>query len=40
MGKKGLHNILETVIFSVPIIIGKNFSKFKEAFDLEKKEVF
>ena len=41
MGKKGLHNILEPAIFSVPIIIGKNFSKFKEAFDLvQKKSVF
>ena len=37
MGKKGLHNILEPAIFSVPIIIGKNFSKFKEAFDLVRK---
>jgi len=41
MGKKGLHNILEPAIFGVPIIIGKNFSKFKEAFDLvEKRSVF
>ena len=37
MGKKGLHNILEPAIFGVPIIIGKNFSKFKEAFDLVRK---
>ena len=41
MGKKGLHNILEPAIFGVPTIIGKNFSKFKEAFDLvEKRSVF
>ena len=37
MGKKGLHNILEPAIFGVPIIIGKNFSKFKEAFELVQK---
>ena len=41
MGKKGLHNILEPAIFGVPIIIGKNFSKFKEAFELvQKRSVF
>ena len=37
MGKKGLHNILEPAVFGVPIIIGKNYSKFKEASDLVKK---
>ena len=41
LGKKGLHNILEPAIFGVPIIIGKNFSKFKEAFELvQKRSVF
>ena len=31
MGNTGLHNILEAAVFSMPIIIGKNFSKFPEA---------
>jgi len=31
MGKTGLHNILEPAVFGVPIIIGKNHSKFPEA---------
>jgi 3-deoxy-D-manno-octulosonic-acid transferase len=31
MGTTGLHNILEAATFGVPIIIGKNFSKFPEA---------
>jgi len=30
-GTSGLHNILEPATFGVPIIIGKNFSKFPEA---------
>ena len=34
MGKSGLHNILEPSIFGLPIIIGKNYSKFSEAKDL------
>lgn len=34
MGKTGLHNILEPAIFGVPILIGKNYSKFPEAFDM------
>ena len=34
MGKSGLHNILEPSIFGLPIIIGKNYSKFLEAKDL------
>ena len=34
MGNKGLHNILEPAIFSVPILIGKNFQGFSEAEDL------
>ena len=33
-GKDGLHNILEPSIFGLPIIIGKNYSKFLEAKDL------
>lgn len=31
MGVTGLHNILEPAVFGVPIIIGKNHSKFPEA---------
>ena len=31
MSNSGLHNILEAAVFSMPIIIGKNFSKFPEA---------
>ena len=34
MGSSGLHNILEAAVFGVPIIIGKNFSKFPEAKEL------
>ena len=34
MGNKGLHNILEPAVFSVPILIGKNFQGFSEAEDL------
>ncbi len=30
-GKTGLHNILEPAVFGIPIIIGKNHSKFPEA---------
>jgi 3-deoxy-D-manno-octulosonic-acid transferase len=35
MGTKGLHNILEAATFEVPVIIGKNYSKFPEAGKLE-----
>ena len=31
MGNSGLHNTLEPAAFGVPIIIGKNYSKFTEA---------
>ncbi|MBT8393662.1 MAG: 3-deoxy-D-manno-octulosonic acid transferase, partial [Bacteroidia bacterium] len=31
IGTTGLHNILEPAVFGVPIIIGKNHSKFPEA---------
>ena len=31
MGTSGLHNTLEPAIYGIPIIIGKNFSKFSEA---------
>ncbi|MEM9680372.1 MAG: glycosyltransferase N-terminal domain-containing protein, partial [Bacteroidota bacterium] len=30
-GNTGLHNILEPAVFGIPIIIGKNYSKFPEA---------
>lgn len=37
---KGLHNILEAVVFGVPVFFGnKNYLKFNEAVDLEKLEV-
>ena len=32
--KTGLHNILEPATFGVPIVIGNQFTKFKEAVDL------
>jgi len=31
MGTTGLHNTLEAAVFSVPIIIGKNYERFPEA---------
>ena len=36
MGTGGLHNILEPATFGVPIVIGKNFEKFREAKQLQK----
>lgn len=36
-GETGLHNILEPATFGVPVIIGKNFEKFPEAFELQDK---
>lgn len=36
-GSTGLHNILEPATFGVPIIIGKNYDRFPEAIDLNKK---
>ncbi|HUH26863.1 3-deoxy-D-manno-octulosonic acid transferase [Gelidibacter sp.] len=36
MGQTGLHNILEPAVFGVPIIIGKNYKKFPEAFQMIK----
>jgi 3-deoxy-D-manno-octulosonic-acid transferase len=35
MGNSGLHNILEAATFGIPIVIGKNFSKFPEALKLQ-----
>jgi len=34
MGTKGLHNILEAVVYGIPVFIGKNYRNFKEAGDL------
>lgn len=34
MGQTGLHNILEPAVFGVPIIIGENYKKFPEAFQM------
>lgn len=36
-GSTGLHNILEPATFAVPVIIGKNYDRFPEAIDLQKK---
>ncbi|MGS2763466.1 3-deoxy-D-manno-octulosonic acid transferase [Sinomicrobium sp. M5D2P9] len=36
MGTTGLHNILEPAVFGIPVIIGKNYCKFKEANELVK----
>ncbi|MGS2740287.1 3-deoxy-D-manno-octulosonic acid transferase [Sinomicrobium sp. M5D2P17] len=36
MGTTGLHNILEPAVFGIPVIIGKNYGKFKEANELVK----
>jgi 3-deoxy-D-manno-octulosonic-acid transferase len=32
--KTGLHNILEPATFGIPVVIGNNYDKFKEAVDL------
>ena len=49
MGLTGLHNVLEPAAFGIPVIIGKNYSKFPEAkmlrrlgglFSIESKEEF
>ena len=36
MGTSGLHNILEPATFGIPIVIGNNFDKFREAKQLQK----
>lgn len=36
--KTGLHNILEPATFGVPIVIGTEFQKFKEAVDLVERK--
>lgn len=35
-GTTGLHNTLEPAVFSIPIIIGENYTKFPEAHDMIK----
>jgi 3-deoxy-D-manno-octulosonic-acid transferase len=37
MGKTGLHNILEPSTFGIPVIIGKNYKKFPEAYAMINK---
>lgn len=37
-GDTGLHNVLEPATFGVPIIIGKNYSRFPEAITLRQRE--
>ncbi len=32
MGNTGLHNTLEPAVFGIPVLIGKNYKKFPEAF--------
>ena len=34
MGNTGLHNVLEPAVFGIPVLIGKNYSKFNEAKEL------
>ncbi|WP_170110052.1 3-deoxy-D-manno-octulosonic acid transferase [Kordia periserrulae] len=34
MGTSGLHNTLEPAVFGIPVVIGKNYTGFKEAEDL------
>ncbi|MGC1631505.1 MAG: glycosyltransferase N-terminal domain-containing protein [Gelidibacter sp.] len=34
MGKTGLHNILEPAVFGIPVIIGNNYKKFPEAYQM------
>jgi len=36
--KTGVHNVLEPASFGMPVIIGPNYYKFKEAIDLVKEE--
>ncbi|MBK85953.1 MAG: 3-deoxy-D-manno-octulosonic acid transferase [Flavobacteriaceae bacterium] len=36
MGVNGLHNTLEAAVFSIPIIIGRNYEKFPEAKEMIK----
>lgn len=39
--KTGLHNILEPATFGIPVLIGKNYTKFREAVELvQAKGVF
>lgn len=35
---KGIHNILEAAVYGIPVIIGPNFQKFREAVDLVQRQ--
>lgn len=35
--KQGLHNVLEPAVFGIPVVIGKEYSKFQEAVSLVKR---
>ena len=37
-GTSGVHNILEPAAYGIPIIIGPNFNKFREAIDLVEQK--
>lgn len=37
MGSTGLHNTLEPAVFGIPVVIGKEYKKFREAVDLIDK---
>jgi len=36
---KGIHNILEAVVYEIPVVFGPNYKKFNEAVQLIKNEV-
>lgn len=36
---KGIHNILEAVVYNIPVVIGPNYKKFNEAVQLVKNQV-
>jgi len=38
MGRTGLHNTLEAAVFGLPIVIGKNYDAFPEAFAMIKNK--
>lgn len=36
---KGIHNILESTVFGVPVLFGPNYEKFREAIDLIDQQI-
>lgn len=36
---KGIHNILESTVFGVPVLFGPNYEKFQEAKDLIDQQI-